>query len=80
MELDKKKVAELMEKIPKSDASEKVILPLVFFKNLSDDEFTILWLMPGIDIIVTPKVLKYIEKRRRSLKLVKNKHNSPGYL
>ncbi len=60
----------LMGKIPELEFKNTHIgLQLAHFKKLSDDEFTILWYMPGMDIEVDHKTQIYIEKRRRELGL-----------
>ena len=38
-------------------------------KQLTDLEFSILWYMPNLDIMVTKETQKYIEDRRRRLGL-----------
>lgn len=60
----------LMGKIPELGFKNTHIgLQLAHFKKLSDDEFTILWYMPGMDIEVDQKTQVYIETRRRALGL-----------
>ena len=60
----------LLRKIPElGHKNVHVGLQLAHFKKLTDDEFTILWYMPGMDITVDHKTQIYIEMRRRELGL-----------
>ena len=52
--------------LPKDD--ETLMLSRVFFRNLTDSEFTIVYNMP-LKIIVTENTNKYIDNRRRELNL-----------
>ncbi len=72
--LDPEKIRKLMDKIP-ALIDKRVFLSGYYFKSLSDDEFTTLWYMPGMEIMVSKRTRQFIEQRRRELGLVKTKHN-----
>lgn len=60
----------LLAKIPElGHKNVHIGLQLAHFKKLSDEEFTVLWYMPGMDIDVDHKTQIYIEHRRRELGL-----------
>lgn len=76
MSLDPDKIKALMKKIPelKVKQNTRVFLSGTFFRKLNDDEFTTLWYMPGMEIMVSKPTRQYIEQRRRGLKLEKSRH------
>jgi len=39
------------------------------FKQLTDFEFSVLWHLPGLDIMCTPQTMKYVKERREALNL-----------
>lgn len=49
----------------------KLEVPLHYFKDLNDDLFRILYLMPDVKLKVSSKTLRYIEERRKALGLKK---------
>jgi hypothetical protein len=67
-------IKKMFDKIIPRAAGERVFLHKAFFKRLTDREFSILWYMPGVDIIVSDDTRAYIERRRLDLDLVKTKH------
>lgn len=45
------------------------MLTRTMMKGLSDLEFSILWYLPNLEVVVSPKTRDYIEMRRRRLDL-----------
>ena len=58
-----------LEQLKGLDKMETIALPTWFFKKLPDDQFRELWGMKGINIIISEKAAKYIDRRRRLLGL-----------
>lgn len=60
----------LLEKLPiLSTKGQRVMLTKTMMKGLTDLEFSILWYIPNLDVVVSPKTKDYIEQRRRRLDL-----------
>jgi len=74
LELDPEQICKVMEKLP-ALIDKRVFLSRYYFEVLTDVEFTTLWYMPGLEIMVSKRTRMYIEQRRRALGLVKTKHN-----
>lgn len=64
----------IFDLIPELRSHTRVFLSQVFFRNLSDEEFSTLWYMPGLEIMVSDNTRAYIEKRRLKLGLLRTKH------
>jgi hypothetical protein len=62
----------LYSKIPELKVHHKIMLPGIYFKNLSDEEFIVLYTLPNLTVRVTPQTMKYIESRRIKLGLIKS--------
>ena len=67
-------VERLMAKLPKPTKGIRTYLPAMFFRNLSDEEFTIMFYSPGMEFLISEKCAEYIIKRADELKLKKGKH------
>jgi len=72
---DPEKYRQLMNKLQVQNDSRTTFLSKSFFAQLSDEEFTVLWYMPGIEIICSDRTMKYINTRRQALGLKRTKHN-----
>ena len=60
----------MLDKLPVlGTKNQRVMLQRNMLKILTDTEFSILWYMPGLDIIISPATQDYIDKRRRALGL-----------
>lgn len=59
----------IFSKIPQLNGAVEIYLPLTYFKQLTDEEFAVLWHLPGLRIKVNEETAKAIEERRRLLGL-----------
>ena len=73
-EIQKKLKDSIFMKIPALNGKNRIYLPEMYLKKLSDEEFVVLWSLKGIEIMVNEKTGMYIEKRRKELGL----RRSPG--
>ena len=73
-ELNPDIVKQIMSKIPTTAKGERVILSSLFFRDLTDEQFTVLFYMPGLEIIISEKCAEYIVKRATDLNLKKGRH------
>ena len=70
-------VESIIQKIPAlANRNQRIMLQKSHFKHLTDFEFSILWHLPGLDIMCTPKTMEYVEKRREALNLKFDKNTS----
>jgi len=68
-------IDELLAKIPcLAGEKKKVFLTTVFFKRLSDLEFTVIWNLPNLDVMCSADTIKYIEERKEKLNLKESEH------
>ena len=61
----------IFKKIPALNGTSEIYLPQVYFKNLTDEEFVVMWTLPDLTIKVTDKCGLYIEARRKRLGLTR---------
>lgn len=67
----------IFTKIPElSGGWEQVYVSRADLKRLTDEEFVLLWMLPGIEVRVGNKTAEYVNERRRLLGLTQGKHSS----
>jgi len=59
----------IFAKIPQLNGQREVYLPKVYFENLTDEEFIVLWRLPKLRIRCSAETGNYIEERRKLLGL-----------
>ncbi|MEN8230457.1 MAG: hypothetical protein ABFS38_20010 [Bacteroidota bacterium] len=68
---------QIFAKIPElSGGWEQVYVSRADLKRLTDEEFLILWMLPGIDVRVGNKTAEYVNERRQLLGLTQGKHSN----
>jgi hypothetical protein len=74
--ISEEEIRELFEAYPVlSEADETVYLSKAFFRKLTDEQFTVLWYLPGLTIVCNKGTMLYVNDRRKALGLIKTKHN-----
>lgn len=67
----------IFAKIPElAGGWEQVFISRADLKRLTDEEFILLWLLPGIEVRVGNKTAEYVNERRELLGLTQGKHSS----
>ena len=70
MNITDQDLEELMLKIPPLRGKETTIgLNKATLRNLTDQQFRILWHLPNLKVMCTPKTIEYINQRRKFLGL-----------